>query len=258
MIDFAKLAAPFPPSEIKWKPVSWNKDRSRALVLPYVDARAVMDRLDEVVGPFWWNDYMQISGTAVVCTLTITDHETGKTCSKTDVGVSDGQGENAIKSAFSDALKRTAVKFGVGRYLYQHPKTWVDCEDNGYSFKEPPAPGFKLAETLKTPPPSPPEPPKAQQPPSEQKAAPGPAQERPVEKKTNPSITKEQALKLVALCNHYKIDQKIVVMSLGIERWSQLPDYKYSFAVRFILSEGQNVSITKIPEDVSDAVPVSA
>src|SRR5207249_11297034 len=32
------------------------------------------------------------------------------------------------KAAFSDALKRAAVKFGIGRYLYRLPALWVDYD----------------------------------------------------------------------------------------------------------------------------------
>src|SRR5262249_52193601 len=44
----AALAAAFEPAEVKFKPgvVSGN----RALALPYVDARVVQDRLDDVLG----------------------------------------------------------------------------------------------------------------------------------------------------------------------------------------------------------------
>jgi hypothetical protein len=37
-------------------------------------------------------------------------------------------GGDRLKAAFSDALKRAAVKFGVGRYLYRLPAQWVDYD----------------------------------------------------------------------------------------------------------------------------------
>ncbi|RTH01947.1 Rad52/22 double-strand break repair protein, partial [Thermus scotoductus] len=45
---------------------------------------------------------------------------------KEDVGEGD-----SLKAAFSDALKRAAVKFGVSRYLYSLPSQWVDLDDSG-------------------------------------------------------------------------------------------------------------------------------
>ncbi|MHB1421867.1 MAG: Rad52/Rad22 family DNA repair protein [Gemmataceae bacterium] len=49
-----RLAAPFEPSEVKFKPAMVKGNR--ALALHYVDARAIMDRLDAVVGVDGWSD----------------------------------------------------------------------------------------------------------------------------------------------------------------------------------------------------------
>jgi len=48
--------------------------------------------------------------------------------SKTDVGSPSEQPDvgDRLKAAFSDALKRAAVKFGIGRYLYRLSAQWVD------------------------------------------------------------------------------------------------------------------------------------
>jgi hypothetical protein len=37
-------------------------------------------------------------------------------------------GGDRLKAAFSDALKRAAVKFGIGRYLYRLPQQWADYD----------------------------------------------------------------------------------------------------------------------------------
>jgi hypothetical protein len=50
------LRAPFPGEEIHWRAGATNGEGTRALALAYIDARAVMDRLDEVVGPMNWAD----------------------------------------------------------------------------------------------------------------------------------------------------------------------------------------------------------
>ncbi|MCL5459829.1 Rad52/Rad22 family DNA repair protein, partial [Loigolactobacillus coryniformis] len=49
---------------------------------------------------------------------------------KTDVGSPSEQpdGGDRLKAAFSDALKRAAVKFGIGRYLYRLKSEWVDYD----------------------------------------------------------------------------------------------------------------------------------
>jgi hypothetical protein len=44
-------------------------------------------------------------------------------------------GGDRLKAAFSDALKRAAVKYGVGRYLYRLPSQWVDYDPQRRQFK---------------------------------------------------------------------------------------------------------------------------
>lgn len=118
---WAALSRPFSLNDIHIKVLTTNREKTRGLVVPYIDARAVMDRLDKVVGPGGWSDsYTPLDGGAVRCSLRI-----GKAI-KEDVG----QGDDA-KAAFSDALKRAAVKFGVGRHLYDAEKVWTDLNERG-------------------------------------------------------------------------------------------------------------------------------
>jgi hypothetical protein len=110
---FTALAAPFAAGEVKTRPQGGRQ-------LSYVTARTIMNRLDEVLGPEnWWDDYVP-NGTSVICRLTVRLPD-GSTVTKVDAGGEAGMadaGDND-KSGFSDAFKRTAVKFGVGRYLYR-------------------------------------------------------------------------------------------------------------------------------------------
>jgi hypothetical protein len=134
----AALAAPFHPEEVRFKPgvVSGN----RALALAYVDARAIQDRLDEVLGVTGWQDeYECLPDGSVVCRLHL--RLGAEWITKMDVG---GQSEqpdegDRRKAAFSDALKRAAVKFGIGRYLYRLPQLWVDFDPQKRRFVRPPA-----------------------------------------------------------------------------------------------------------------------
>jgi hypothetical protein len=132
------LAAPFDPSEVKFKPqtVSGN----RALAVPFVDARVIQDRLDDVLGTRNWQDsYECLPDGAVVCRLRIRLGEEWIT--KEDVG---GQSEqpdegDRRKAAFSDALKRAAVKYGIGRYLYRLKPQWVDYDPQKRQFVRQPS-----------------------------------------------------------------------------------------------------------------------
>ncbi len=101
--------------------LSGEKTRQQAgRTLTYVTARTVMNRLDEVLGPEnWWDEYITIAN-GVLCRLSIRLPD-GQVVTKEDAGGCAGladQGDDE-KSGFSDAFKRVAVKFGVGRYLYQ-------------------------------------------------------------------------------------------------------------------------------------------
>jgi len=126
-----RLAEPFPDDEIHWRVEAISKDKRRAMVVPYVDARAVLDRLDEVVGPEGWYDAYELlaqgkEGYAVKARLTVLG------VTKEDVGEGD-----SLKAAFSDALKRAAVKFGIGRHLYRMEKVWVDYDEKTGRFSPP-------------------------------------------------------------------------------------------------------------------------
>ena len=126
-MNLEHLKAPFPADAIEWRIGQAGVGKNGkpwAKVLAYLDSRAVMDRLDEVCGPAnWWDEYRPGPQGGVVCRLTI----------RTDAGpVSKEDGaENtdveAVKGGISDALKRAAVKWGVGRYLYGLGDSWAEC-----------------------------------------------------------------------------------------------------------------------------------
>jgi hypothetical protein len=128
---------PFEESEVSFKPQSGQ-------YAAYIDARTVANRLNQVVGPGNWSDtytpvgmtevkkvdvtpadapknaynkpikqykYEEISQGGIMCSLTIFG------VTKSDVGTASMS--EPLKGAVSDALKRAAVKFGIGRYLYE-------------------------------------------------------------------------------------------------------------------------------------------
>jgi len=140
-----KFKEPFAANVIHWRPGSTNKDKTKCIALAYVDARDVMKRLDEVVGPENWKDsYEEFASGRLICTLYIRiDGEW--------IGKSDGAGDSAIEGAkggISDALKRAAVRWGIGRYLYYLPTKWVEM--NKYrQIENPPAlPSWALPKNL--------------------------------------------------------------------------------------------------------------
>ena len=119
----SELLRPFDYESHKWRVMNVTKKGDKASCAFYIDARDVMDRLDAVVGAENWSDkYTTLAigenRWAIECTITING------VSKSDVGEGD-----APKDAYSDALKRAAVKWGVGRYLYGMDNgTWFEID----------------------------------------------------------------------------------------------------------------------------------
>ena len=113
------LKLPFGKGELKWR------QGRGGMQLAYIDARCAMKRLDDVVGIDGWQDsYKSLDG-RTVCELSLKIN--GVWITKTDgAGDTNIEGE---KGGLSDAFKRAAVKFGVGRYLYYVPNAVNTFDD---------------------------------------------------------------------------------------------------------------------------------
>lgn len=138
-----RLAAPFSPDEIEWRIGSTNKDKTKGLALAYVSNRAVMNRLDETVGiENWRNEFIELGQVskktnsdpfvknAKICRLWI--RIDGEWIAKED-GSEDSDIE-ATKGGLSGAMKRAAVQWGIGRYLYKLPAIWIKIKLQGKSY----------------------------------------------------------------------------------------------------------------------------
>lgn len=116
-----------------------NGERKRIADVSYITARQVMDRLDEVFGVLnWWTRFTVIGENTVLCELTVS-LPGGTTVTKSDFGYSNNNNDsdNGIKGAASDALKRAAVHFGIGRYLYGESED--QSSQNDYQNRRPQA-----------------------------------------------------------------------------------------------------------------------
>ena len=121
-----KLQSPFDPSVIHWRVGATNKDKTSGIALAYLNARDVMKRLDQVCGPYWQAEY-PFEG---CCRI-------GIKLGDEWVWRSNGAGETDVegeKGRFSDAFKRAAVLWGIGRYLYYLPNEWVSIRPQGRSY----------------------------------------------------------------------------------------------------------------------------
>lgn len=129
-MNLSGLAKPFPVERISWRVGSTTADKSRGLALAYIDARDVMERLDEVCGIGGWQCSYPHANGKTVCAIGIKVGDEW-------VWKSDGAGDTDVeaeKGALSDAFKRAAVRWGIGRYIYDIPSPWVALKQAGRSY----------------------------------------------------------------------------------------------------------------------------
>lgn len=142
--DLKKLSKKFPEEDIEWR-IQQCGNNSWALVVPYITNRAIMQRLDDAVGPGNWKNEFIASpcNTGYQCSISIKiDNEWVTRWDGSEI-----VGSNTIdkiKATMSSAMKRTGVQWGIGRYLYQFDVSFAtvkpcdarrDLED-GFIFHE--------------------------------------------------------------------------------------------------------------------------
>lgn len=125
---FRKLKA----DEIECR-IGMIKDNGLTLLL-YKDARCDMNILDETVGATNWKKKYDLIDGQLFCTIEIYDEDKKEWVGKQDVGTESNT--EAEKGRASDAQKRAAFVWGIGRELYTAPFIWIKAGDaNIYEFK---------------------------------------------------------------------------------------------------------------------------
>jgi len=133
MTIMEQLKEPFCASDIDWRVGQETKDGRKVSALAYLTSRAVQQRLDDVFGPFGWaSKYVEGPGGGVVCELSCRNPDSGEWVTKSD-GASNTDFE-AVKGGLSSALKRAAVHWGIGRYLYDLPMAWCELKGRGQNY----------------------------------------------------------------------------------------------------------------------------
>jgi len=123
-----ELTRPWDADKLHWRVGATTQDKSKGIALAYVDARDVMQRLDGCIGVADWQCRYPSTGT---CELSIKID--GEWITKTNAA-----GETQVeaeKGQASDAFKRAAVLWGVGRYLYYLPTVWCPLKPAGRSYQ---------------------------------------------------------------------------------------------------------------------------
>lgn len=139
-----ELSKPFHPNDIEWRVAQSGvkNERPWAKCFAYVDNRAIMERLDEVFGILGWQTEIKqlnpvtayykgqsIVAEGFITRISVLDPATGHWIHKED-GANNTDFE-AIKGGMSGAMKRAAVSFGIGRYLYQLPEGFAFIHEHG-------------------------------------------------------------------------------------------------------------------------------
>ena len=121
------------PKDIGWKPVGLSSDRCKARVAPFLSNRAIMDRLDEVCGPEdWRNEFRTGPSGGVLCGISIRvvrEGEPPEWITKWDGA--ENTDIQPVKGGMSASMRRAAVQWGIGRYLYRLPTIWAAVDDHG-------------------------------------------------------------------------------------------------------------------------------
>lgn len=133
--DFNKLKDEMP---FKWRVQSQNDYGAQCVA--YVDSRQVQDKLDDVVGTENWQSDYKVVNSNLYAGVAIRHPETKEWVWKWDCGTESNTEKE--KGEASDAFKRAAVKWGIGRFLYNKKLQKVEvkkhkngklypCDDKG-------------------------------------------------------------------------------------------------------------------------------
>lgn len=138
---FEILKAPCSPEEIEWKQQTKPEKHANkwAVLVPYVDARSLMERLDKAFDCFWSEEtlYMGQNKKGIDmyrCTLSI--RVSDKVVISRD-GWAEATDIEPVKGGSSSAFKRAGTKFGFGRDLYSYPTVYVQCVPSGNKYYPP-------------------------------------------------------------------------------------------------------------------------
>lgn len=126
---------PFDLSAISWKINNYNGEKTKAMITFHVDARAVQERLNTIIGIENWSfEFSELQQDKGAHGKLIVDFGEKKVM-REDVGYPNEVGKKEwYKDAVSDALKRCAVHFGIGHFLYALPSYWIELEQTAQKF----------------------------------------------------------------------------------------------------------------------------
>lgn len=137
-----RLAEPFSPDEVMFRPGTPSRDRKRAQALPYAEPRVYEDRLNTVLGADWSCRFVSWGERRLICELTVRvqdDAGVMRDVTRTSTGEW-GDKDKIAQGTRTEAraFKRACSKFGLGRYLYDVPIAWVGYDEGSRRLTETP------------------------------------------------------------------------------------------------------------------------
>lgn len=133
VVDLPLLAAPFEPKDVSWRVQrAGQSDAGKvwAAVVAYLDNRVIMDRLDAACGIGGWKNEYRYEQAASVLLCGLSVRIGGEWVTRWDGAPIGGTKELDIKGALSNAMKRAAVHWGIGRYLYHVRESFAIIASN--------------------------------------------------------------------------------------------------------------------------------
>lgn len=145
-----QLKNPFDPKFVKCRVGATDKVKTKGIALFYIDSREVMKRLDEVCGMDGWARKETETSKGCICELSVRMpylvNGNEKWVLKADVG--EFTKSSDFKGASSDSLKRAAVNFGIGRYLYYVPNQWYPLNEKKQFAVKPTLPSWATPQAV--------------------------------------------------------------------------------------------------------------
>ena len=158
-----ELRKPFSAKDIEWRIGRKSNDGQRGSALAYLDARAISNRLDDMIDrgviADWSVSYRTIDNGSMkqqrrgqeievpikgfIASLSITDIYGTYHVREDGSNVTDFE---PVKGGLSGAFKRAAAMWGIGRYLYDLPAVWVPIDRFGNIVTPPRLPVWALPE----------------------------------------------------------------------------------------------------------------
>lgn len=134
-MNLKQLAEPFPADDIEWRVSRSGVNKNGSvfcMVLAYITARAIANRLDAVCGPEnWCNTPQQVTEIRpglYALSVGISVWINNQWVTKWDV--SEATDIEPVKGGFSGAMKRAGSQWGIGRYLYSMSETFAETSES--------------------------------------------------------------------------------------------------------------------------------